>query len=477
MGHAHHFLSRLDRVSLPHAELALGLYNDVPLLQYILRAANVPERVERVAISLHDPTRGPFIVVTREGRFVTCLGEGMTVHDLPVITRAQLDAMAGRAGALRTKLEESAPRVGRDGAVHKMLRRIQEAADELSREEMHALAGLAPLYAFELYRFLMGASVDIAEARKAYADVLKRTDRPGPRYRDALRAFHCSYHAIGHYAVLIGVNGAATLERIPAELRERAVNVSLSWGAVRQGHIMLAVRGLWAVAQIGEPLVAPTLARLEEAHSPLTYLDSAAGLAVIGARHPHLQSEIREALTARPPVPVNPKIGALLQSMHSLIMEIFYGGPETADLVDVGLAAFGAGLWMGATEDLPRSSPFRFAQLEDVPVDLARTAAVNAEMDFLKNGKRLSDLLSALPWAVNAPAEALYLRKAALDAIHTPWKPEHTLATLLAHRDYYKVPQRRPEGPARKGPCPCGSGKKYKRCCEPEEEGVEAEGA
>jgi uncharacterized protein YchJ len=28
MGHDHHFLSRLDRVSLPHVELALSLYRD-----------------------------------------------------------------------------------------------------------------------------------------------------------------------------------------------------------------------------------------------------------------------------------------------------------------------------------------------------------------------------------------------------------------------------------------------------------------
>jgi len=35
--HAHHFLSRLDRVSLPHVELALGLYRDDDMLRYILR--------------------------------------------------------------------------------------------------------------------------------------------------------------------------------------------------------------------------------------------------------------------------------------------------------------------------------------------------------------------------------------------------------------------------------------------------------
>src|SRR4051812_17998654 len=107
MTHAHHFLSRLDRVSLPHAELALGLYNDVPLLQFILRSAHLPESAARAAVSLDHPERGPFLVVTREGRFVTCLGAGMSPGDLPVITRGQLDGIAAKAGDLRARLDEA----------------------------------------------------------------------------------------------------------------------------------------------------------------------------------------------------------------------------------------------------------------------------------------------------------------------------------------------------------------------------------
>lgn len=67
MGHAHHFLSRLDRVSLPHSELALGFYNDVPLLQFILKSVRLPEGATRVAVSLNHPESGPFLVVTRDG--------------------------------------------------------------------------------------------------------------------------------------------------------------------------------------------------------------------------------------------------------------------------------------------------------------------------------------------------------------------------------------------------------------------------
>ena len=53
--------------------------------RYGFPAAVSPHRAARqegVAISLDDPSEGPFVVVTREGRFVTCLGAGMRQHGL-----------------------------------------------------------------------------------------------------------------------------------------------------------------------------------------------------------------------------------------------------------------------------------------------------------------------------------------------------------------------------------------------------------
>ena len=82
-----------------HVELALALYNDLELLREVLARAGLPEGAERVAISLDDPIEGPFVVVTREGRFVTCLGAGMLVSDLPIVTRERLDAAAARVVA------------------------------------------------------------------------------------------------------------------------------------------------------------------------------------------------------------------------------------------------------------------------------------------------------------------------------------------------------------------------------------------
>jgi hypothetical protein len=85
--HAEHFLSRLDRLPRSEVDLALELYRDPELLRAVLDAATQPERVERVAISIDDSVEGPFLVVTRSGHFVTCLGRGMRAGDLPIVTR------------------------------------------------------------------------------------------------------------------------------------------------------------------------------------------------------------------------------------------------------------------------------------------------------------------------------------------------------------------------------------------------------
>jgi hypothetical protein len=86
-GHDVHFLERLERLSTPETELALSLYQDPVLIRALLEQLRLPEGAARVALSLGDGERGPFVVVARDGHFVTCLAEGMSPGDHPVIPR------------------------------------------------------------------------------------------------------------------------------------------------------------------------------------------------------------------------------------------------------------------------------------------------------------------------------------------------------------------------------------------------------
>ena len=474
MGHAHHFLSRLDRVSLPHVELALELYNDVPLLRYILEKARVPEGAARVAISLDHPEDGPFLIVTRDGHFVTCLGKGMSPGDLPVITRAKLDSTAEKASDLRARMEACRRLAGPNGGVGKLLRRIHEAGDELSREEIAAFIGLQPLYAFEFFRFLFAAGTDLSDTRDVLLSVLKRTDRLRPHYRDVLRSYWQTFWSIGHFSVLVAADGRELIDHLPKDLTDVFDRASLSWAAVRQGMMPLAVRGIWAVGRIGKPLLAATKHRLRKASTILTLLDAGMGLTTLGLRHAKLRTEVSKALSIDLDLVDNHPHRTALQAIHERLRLIVDADEAIHHQLGSAMRRLGAETWMQLTSHRPEGAPLRFARAEDVPDELAMCAAVNAPLDFMSELSVVTPMVLSLPWLSRATPEQLYLPREALRACSMPWTPDHTLGLLRAHRDFYKLhraPRARPEGPARKGPCPCGSGKKYKRCCEAEEEG------
>jgi hypothetical protein len=477
MGHAHHFLSRLDRVSLPHVEIALELYNDVPLLRFILDTARVPERVARVALSLDHPEEGPFLVVTREGRFVTCLGAGMSAGDLPVITRGQLEGIAAKAGVLRSRMDAALRLAGPMGGVGKLLRRIHEAGDDLSREEIVAIAGLQPLYAFEFFQCLFAASSDVRAARQALLPHLRRSERLHPHFRPALRSYWNTLWSIGHFAILSSMDGWPSVERWPEQAQALVPTAPLSWMAVREGLGALALKGLWAAGRIGKPLLAGYKQRYRDANTPLSIADGGAGLAMIGLRHTKLYAEVVKALGAGPAVSADQPMGSFVHSLNGVLLKIVH--PETCAPGDFAemQRLIGQKLWMKGTEHLPPGAPLRFARAEDVPEELALCYAANDPFEFLSQAPNVALLFSMLPWVARAAPEQLYLTREAIAARTVPWEPEFSLVHLRLHRDYFlNQPVRtRPTGPARKGPCPCGSGKKYKRCCgEAEGEGEEA---
>jgi hypothetical protein len=154
MGHAIHFLQRIERLSPAQADLALTLYREPGLVAHVLRRVLLPEGAERVALALEDAPDGPHVLVTRDGRFVTCLAAGMSVTGCPVVSRAQLDRASERIELLRAAL-------ARSGEAEQLYRRLLDGGSGLSREDFLALAALVPIFgrqyiqtAMEMTRFL-----------------------------------------------------------------------------------------------------------------------------------------------------------------------------------------------------------------------------------------------------------------------------------------------------------------------------------
>ena len=105
----------------------------------------MPDSAARVALSLGDGASGPFVVVARDGHFVTCLAAGMSPGEHPVVPRGQLDAVVRRVSEVRYRFDAARKLAGPRGNVLALVGRIFSAGPWLSREEFSAIAAFQPL--------------------------------------------------------------------------------------------------------------------------------------------------------------------------------------------------------------------------------------------------------------------------------------------------------------------------------------------
>jgi hypothetical protein len=445
------------------------------MLRFVMDRARVPEQVERAALSLDDPEEGPFLIVTRDGKFVTCLAKGMKPGSWPIITRGQFDAIAAKVGDLRERMH-AAKKLAGNGGVRALLRRIYDAADELSREDFIAISALQPLYAKDFFQLYISGACDLEDARDILLPMLRKTDKLKPVYEESLHSYWQTLWAMGNFIVLACMDGT---EGISEELLDlMGDSKPLSWPATRQGIVPVALRGVWAVARMGKPLLTPYKRRYRESLSRLQNLDTASCILAIGARHSRLRAEAEKALG----IEISAEIqgtpdGTIAEAIRTIALKF----AELDRVLPRALLEMhrGFGARMSMILKSRVSSPlFQFERIEDVPEETALLLATHSDWNYLEKAKGNADAIlwffAMIPWVARAAPEELFFPREILRVLHTPWKPEQTLGVLRAMRDHVGRPRpATPAGPARKGPCPCGSGKKYKRCCGENEKDTE----
>ena len=166
--HAHHFLERLDRVSRTQTEFALELYRDHEAVAYVLDRVNLPGEATRVALAIDDAREGPFVIVTRDGRFVTCLGAGMH-HDLPVVPRSQLDALLAKVAEKRTRKEIAQRELRPDEEEGDLFQRVISRGSRFAREDFVALSAFEPMLGMAPYLVMLDMAVECEKLRPAMA--------------------------------------------------------------------------------------------------------------------------------------------------------------------------------------------------------------------------------------------------------------------------------------------------------------------
>jgi hypothetical protein len=142
----------------------------------------------------------------------------------------------------------------------------------------------------------------------------------------------------------------------------------------------------------------------------------------------------------------------MFQSIIEEVTELVFDRPEDCARAHV---AIGRMLVTKKTEDAG-----------ELPEDIARLVAANSPTTFLSSRDGLLVLFSCLPWVSRAQPEDLYWPAEHLEVIRQKWNPEQAARVLRETQAANPAPEpkRVQAAPGRNETCPCGSGKKYKRC-------------
>lgn len=457
MSHAEHFLSRLIRLADDEVKLALALYHDSAWVRQILQSSAVPEAVERVALSLDDLQRGPFLIVTRDGHFVTCLARDMDPGSLPVIARDRLNSSAVKVERERERAALQGRIEGGDARLRVLMRRLFLDADSISREDFLEIAAWEPLLGPVFLNTYVAMAAELSQQTALLSQ--KRLAR---RASDvALREYWHLLHAAGHVALL----GSMTNDRQDYDAIAEStpgVRSAFSYPLTGTGVTTFMLKGAWAAGRVGKPMLPAFKRALCEDVSLFELFDSLLVLLALGRRSSKYRAEIKKAVLAAPRKATTPEAIALRAALGR---EIELVCMLTASLLDASRNDLDEMLFRVGARHFEDHN--QFAKDREIQ-DIATTLPLLSWTDGITDGTSLVRTFNLTAVASELPPERFYLPRAALDEFREPWTPDHTWRMLdpMTKAAKTRAPARREQGKVgRNELCACGSGRKSKRCC------------
>jgi hypothetical protein len=459
MAHDEHFLRRLDRVQRgDQLDYLLGLYRDHEFVRYLLTHVKLPPDADRVALAVEDSGDGPHAVVARDGGFVTCLGAGMRTGALPVVTRAHVQALAAKLERVRDGLALARTR-GLDAK--RAVSRLESAGLSLSREDFVATAALLGPATTVLTETYAGCVADIVETMP----LLMQRDLDAKLRHDWTREAAAKTWGMAHAAVMHLDNAPRDWVEQWAELPAHAKG-SPFLPLLRTFEVPFVARAAWIAGRLGKPFLPFYRQRYAAGADGLNFVEAGWGLVAMAARHASLRGDAVRALQAppAPDAPDNLYTRVVREQLAGLADAI--GGPEEAKLVE-SVTTLGRTEVEKRTAGLADDSPYAFRDPALVPEDLALAMFLQIPLDAFDPTNGTAFVTAAVLSCARLPAEQLYLPAAFLHAVGREDLGECGARLVERHRTYLVSPPVRRETPrvGRNEPCPCGSGKKHKKCC------------
>ena len=435
-----------------HLELAMALYTDHELLRLVLQRAKIPAGAERVAVSLDSVHDGPFVVLTRGGAFVTCLGKHMKAHGLPVIRRSELEAAARDIDRMRERLDRvrQLERESEEESTLESFRRLAFTNTSMPREDFVELVRWDALIGEDLHRHLFECA---ALSQKVLPELAwLRPDRRRTSLDDRLlETWWNLFWQISNLHVVANVGevharctqferNASQPPQLPAAAASSNV---MTWGIPL---VQTTARAIWSsMRHIDVTLDVAEKAARDQACTRIirdTTLTAVAIGSACGRRRALQILACRAGDADAVDAPMTPHLRHAMRDPELAIDEL------TLHAQELIAAELGGD---------PR----------DVPPDVARARLVTGQDDWLSDPSALERLARAVPWLAVADASELFVPRAWVSSVSfTPERAFSLVRSLARVQGLGRpAPVKRDATPERNERCHCGSGQKYKRCC------------
>ncbi len=461
--HAEHFLTRIDRLNTPQAELALALYRDDELLKFVLGLANVPASVDRVAIALGESDTGPYVIVTRDGKFVTCLAEGMRLQaDQVLISRRKLEHLSGKVEALRGLFEDA--RAGKRRRCDELLLRVGQVGHKVTQSEFDDLVVLNPF----LGHLYVAALLRVQQTVDDTFMQLRLVKRIGKKFDPLLEVYWKNMWAMSHFMMLIGTDPQFLQQlfeiseaRGEEHAREsRTIFLLSPW---MTGLMPWALRGAWLAAQLPKSFLKPCKVGFTAAKRRSALYTHGIGLAAIGHRHQRYRAEVVKFFQSAE----SRCIFEIQELPHHLCKALVTPFAEGGDEIFGKMVELECDTVMEDLATRYAPNPATHAYMVNLPHAAKRALMLGLPLPIMQGEDNTLRTFTYLPIVAKMQARDFYLPDRERDMLVSQGYTHRTGMAFIAPRieDNRSVPFRAAVVPGRNDPCACGSGKKFKRCC------------
>jgi hypothetical protein len=452
IGYQRHFLERIGRCSEEAQHLALKLYYNFAQCRYIARAAlRMPEDrfcferdpgdlvSRRVVVELEPGRFTSKLIMDGRGKLLTCLSPDMAAGSRRLVTFDELQGMIAAHGRWVETQRAARAVVGEVIDPYAMVLEILAKGWHTPRETLGDLRQLGPAMGPLLSVALERANLDAFEASV-------RATHPVASHEGDLQAW---FRATGAMAAFMTLMADQRIEPHPVVLSSllahhgglipMVAGACLAWLRPTEGYQLIFPNGEERLHQ-GSPSELLALA---------TYLGTLYRVAIQGDAQVEEVAELSRT------------IDVLRDQLNGAVDMVRRQGRRTDPLSSFvrELAILSGGGRPPWGEDLagdPEETPAMF--LEDY-----------CRPDGSTSIRPLRWLAQRLLSADGRPLWHLFQPQANLDGwcrIRKPLQRNRTGTFSFPWAQPLERPSPRPELPGRNDPCSCGSGRKFKRCCQ-----------